>query len=98
MSKLGDEIAGFKDMLKGGGSGIVREFNNPYSSTVLTHVRTICKSQPLTYFMLGMSVEALGLSLQFMFSIDAYPILDFIVAGFAALALYAYQNPRKKHV
>jgi len=96
MSKLDDEIVGFKNILKGGGKGIAREFDNHLSSSVAMHVRSLCKSTATMYFLLGMSVEAFGLSVQYMFAMDAYPILDFLVAGFVALALYAYQNPKVK--
>jgi hypothetical protein len=98
VTKLDDEIAEFKLLLKGGGKGLIREFNNPFSTSVVMYVKSVCKSPITTYFMLGVAVEALGLSIQFMFTMDTYPVLDFVVAGVIALALYAYQNPGKKDV
>jgi len=98
VTKLDDEMAEFKRVLKGGGRGLIREFNNPFSSSVVTYVQSICKSPYTTFFMLGLAIEALGISIQYMFAMDAYPILDFLVAGGIALALYAYQNPGKKNV
>jgi hypothetical protein len=46
--------------------------------------------------MLGMSVEAGGLYLQAAFGMEAYSLLDFLVAAILATALYIYQNPKVK--
>jgi len=94
MSKLDDEIRGFKDAVKSGGVGLVGEFNNPTSTTVVMIARKICLAPALPWFLLGMSVEALGLSLQYMFGMEAYSLLDFLVAGILATTLYIYQNPK----
>jgi hypothetical protein len=77
---------------------IVWEFDNPIARQVVFYLREICKSIPLTYFMLGVSFEALGLGLQGMFGMDTYPLLDFLVAGVIATALYVYQNRKAKNV
>jgi hypothetical protein len=77
---------------------VVWEFDNPMARQVVLYLREICKSVPLTYFMLGVSFEALGLGLQGMFGMDTYPLLDFLVAGIIATALYVYQNRKVKNV
>jgi hypothetical protein len=77
---------------------IVWEFDNPMARQVVLYLREICKSVPLTYFMLGAAFEALGLGIQGMFGMDTYPLLDFLIAGVAATALYVYQNRKVKNV
>ena len=98
MSKLDDEIQSFKGMLKGGGRGFLREFNNPFSTSALLYIEKAAKSVPLLWFMAGLGVEALGLAVQGMLGMDAYPLLDFLVAAIIVTALYVYQNRGDKHV
>lgn len=96
MTKLDDEIKGFRDAVRGGGVGLVREFDNPFSSSVVTLTKKVCSAPALPWFMLGMSVEAGGLFLQAAFGMEAYSLLDFFVAAILATALYIYQNPKVK--
>jgi hypothetical protein len=48
--------------------------------------------------MFGVAFEAFGLGLQGMFAMDIFPLLDFLVAGTIATALYVYQNRKVKNV
>jgi hypothetical protein len=48
--------------------------------------------------MLGISIEALGIGVQYMFGMDAYPLIDFLVAGIVFTAMYVYQNRRTPDV
>jgi hypothetical protein len=72
------------------------EFDNPTARQVALYVRETCKSTPLTWFMFGVAFEAFGLGIQYMFAMDVYPLLDFLVAGIIATALYVHQNRKVK--
>jgi len=72
------------------------EFDNPFARQVKLYVGELCKSVPLTWFMFGVTFEAFGLGIQGMFGMDTYPLLDFLVAGIVATALYVHQNRKVK--
>lgn len=83
-------------VFKRGYQWIVFEFDNPTARQVKLYLGEVCKSQPLTYFMFGVTFEAFGLGVQGMFGMDTYPLLDFLVAGIVTTALYVYQNKKVK--
>ena len=77
---------------------LVAEFDNPLARQVVSFLRNGCKQPSLTWFMFGIAVEAGGLGIQGMFGMDLFPLLDFLVAGIIATALYVYQNRKVKNV
>ena len=76
----------------------VAEFDNPLARQVVSFMRNGCKQPSVTWFMFGIAVEAGGLGIQGMFGMDLFPLLDFLVAGIIATALYVYQNRKVKNV
>ena len=76
----------------------IAEFDNPLARQVVSFLRNGCKQPSVTWFMFGIAVEAGGLGIQGMFGMDLFPLLDFLVAGIIATALYVYQNRKVKNV
>ena len=98
MSKLDDEIKSFTTPLKNLGRDMLNEFDNPTATAVKMFIERAAQSQSLMWFMLGIGIEALGLSIQAMLGMDSYAILDFLVAAIIVTALYVYQNKRRMNV
>ena len=77
---------------------LVEMFDNPMARQVVLYLREWCKQPAITWFMFGVAFEAVGLGIQGMFAMDTYPLLDFLVAGIVATALYVYQNRKVPNV
>lgn len=91
-TKLEDEMNSVKKGLRGGVDRFILDLDNPFSASIMRFLSRILKSVPLTWFMAGMAIEAIGLSVQSGAGMDTYPILDFAVAGVIAVVLYLYQK------
>ena len=93
MTKLDDEISGVMKSLKNWRTLVSDAFaDNPPPAFIMLTIDKLVNSGGLTWFLAGMSIEALGLAVQVFLRVDTYPILDGIVAGVLALGLYAYQG------
>lgn len=93
MTKLDDEISGVIKSIKNWRTLVSDSFaSNPPPAFIVSTVDKLIHSDGMTWFLAGMSIEALGIAVQVFMRIDTYPILDGIVAGVLALGLYAYQG------
>jgi len=91
-TKLEDEMNSVKKGFRGGVDRFILDLDNPFSASIMRFASRILKSVPLTWFMAGMAIEAIGLAIQFGVGMPTYPILDFAVAGVIAVVLYLYQK------
>ena len=97
MTKLDDEISGVIKSIKNWRTLVSDSFaSNPPPAFIVSTVDKLIRSDGLTWFLAGMSIEALGIAVQVFMRIDTYPILDGIVAGVLALGLYVYQGRTKQ--
>jgi hypothetical protein len=92
MTKLDDEIGSLKKNVTGAGRFVKDNIEMSAPRWLTNLFNNILTSQATPWFLIGMSVEALGLTVQFMFAGAAYPILDFVVGAGFGFALLYYQE------
>lgn len=88
LSGVSDWARGWKDLFKAG------YYSNPPPAFVMVTIGKIVNSRDTVWFMAGLSVEAIGITVQMFMHIDSYPIMDAIVAALIAAGLYFYQKGR----
>lgn len=98
ISKLDDELKGFTHGVVNFKQVAVDEFkSHPPPPFLISLIDSALASEPLAWFMAGMSLEALGLGLQVWFKIDCYPLLDALFAGLiSGLLLYNQRKQKAK--
>ena len=84
------------NFIKGGWRSAAKATDVPPPAFLVAFFEWCKKSEKLTWFMAGMSIESLGLGLQTWFHIDCYPLLDAVFAGLIAIWLYNYQKKKVK--
>lgn len=94
MTKLDDEIGSVKKVVWGAGRFVRDNIDDAAPHWLIRLVRNIVDDDRTPWFMIGMAVEALGITVQFMFKMDAYPTLDFIVGGALGIGLLYFQGRR----
>lgn len=96
ISKLDDELKGFGKGVVNFKETAVNEFNShPPPPFLIAIIDSALVSEPLKWFLAGMSLEALGLGLQVWFKMDCYPLLDALFAGLiAGLLFYKQRKPK----
>ena len=94
MTKLEEEIGAVKKVVYGAGSFVRDNIDAAAPHWLIRIVRNIIEDDRTPWFMIGMAVEALGITLQFMLGMGTYPSLDFVVGGLLAIGLLWYQGKR----
>ena len=94
MTKLEEEIGSVRETVTNA-AGIFRDnIDAAAPHWLIRIVRAIIEDGRTPWFMLGMAVEALGITIQFMVGMGAYPIGDFIFGGALAIGLLYWQGKR----
>jgi hypothetical protein len=94
MTKLEEEIGSVRKVVYGAGGFVRDNIDAAAPHWLIRIVRNIIEDDRTPWFMIGMSVEALGITVQFMLKMDAYPTLDFVFGGALAIGLLWYQGKR----
>lgn len=94
MTKLDDEISSVKKVVGGAGRFVRDNVDAAAPHWLIRIIRNILDDDRTPWFMIGMAVEALGITMQFVLKMDAYPSLDFIVGGALGIGLLYFQGKR----
>ena len=88
MTKLQEEMAA----VKSAAIDLKDEVDSHAPPWIVAGIDKAVHSEPLRWFFCGMAIEALGITVQFSFGMDTYPILDFVVGILIFFGLWHYQN------